>query len=113
MKRVLFTAATILVLGAGAALAEDAAQARVIPVQYADLDLSRTEDAAALLSRLRYATTRACEAELVTQPSSAERRAFRTCRDGALARAVAALGAPELTRLYTELTARPQGVASR
>lgn len=74
-------------------------EARAIPVRYADLDLQQTSDAAALFSRLRYAASRACEAQFA-QPGPAARRAIQACEAQALEAAVTRLNQAELTRLH-------------
>jgi UrcA family protein len=98
----------VLAMGAAGAAAEDLLPGavavsdndRAVPVRYADLDLSRADDAAALLSRLRSAAGRACAIDEVRRPGAALSRAMQDCREEAVARAVAQLNSPELTRLY-------------
>jgi UrcA family protein len=71
-------------------------------VSYEDLDLSRAEDAAALIQRLHSATQRACELRELAQQGPTARRAVRACRDDALHAAIERINAPEVTRLYQE-----------
>ncbi|MEZ5994308.1 MAG: UrcA family protein [Hyphomonadaceae bacterium] len=87
--------------GVAAAQGQDA-PAQAISVNYEDLDLNRTEDAASLLSRLRYAAMRACEVDAMQRPGPAARRAINECRNAALEQAVADANEPELARLYAE-----------
>jgi UrcA family protein len=91
-------------MGIGPAAAKEVASAearpRAISVAYADLDLSRRDDASVLLGRLRLAAARACEVREVRQPGPTLRRAIAACRDEAVTQAVASIDAPELTRLY-------------
>ncbi len=103
MKR--FVIATVLAISVSASpvLAEEARHnqdARLVTVSHSDLDLSRADDAASLLSRLRYAATRACEVEGVRSESPALRRAVEQCRTDAVAEAVAQINSPPLTRLH-------------
>lgn len=102
-KRLFFAAISVLCLAATPALAQTAPEtdaARAIPVGYADLDLNQPADAAALLSRLRYAASAACERSEIAQPGPSTRRAIESCRAQALESAVTQLDQPELTRLY-------------
>lgn len=98
-----FVAAAVLgaMIAAPASAREASAsdQARAIPVNYADLDLQQSTDAEALFSRLRYAASRACEAQF-SQPGPAARRAIAACEAQALDAAVTRLNQPELTRLH-------------
>jgi UrcA family protein len=105
MKRFCFAAAFLMAMSAGVAAAEEvvgrtAAAPRVVPVRSSDLDLTRSEDAAVMLGRLRTAATRACRVDEVRQQGPALRRAISTCREAAMAEAVAGIDAPELSRLY-------------
>lgn len=93
--------ATLLVTPAFAQRANaPSGDSRAIPVSYSDLNLTTSEDASALLSRLRQAASAACEAHEISQPSASLRRAIAKCRDDALEVAIAQLEEPELTRLY-------------
>lgn len=99
--RTALLSACVFAFGAASALAQpNDGEARAVPVRYADLDLSQTEDAQSLLSRLRYAAMRACAAEMQNQEGPAARRAIAECRDSAVAAAVAQIGETELTRLH-------------
>lgn len=102
MKRLVFTALlSVCLAGAAAAQGPDlAAEARAIPVQYADLDLSSARDADALLSRLRYAALRACGGDQIDRAGPATRRAIESCREQAVERAVAQLDEPALSERY-------------
>lgn len=103
MKRIMLAAALFLAAGVATAAAEDAVQdadSRAVPVNFADLDLDRSADAASLLSRLRYATMRACDVDELSRLSPSTRRAVEACRNEALAEAVAKIDNPELTRIY-------------
>lgn len=112
MKRLMLAASLALALGVLPATADpvETAQgpAEAVPVAFADLDLTRAEDAAALMSRLQVATARACSASAVPRPSPATLRAIDACRAEAMDAAVARINAPELTRLHD---ARVQQIA--
>jgi UrcA family protein len=98
-------AAAALAVFATPALAEDQAQegqARAVPVSYLDLDIEHADDAQALLSRLRYAATRACEVSAEVRPGPALRRRVEECRSAALDEAVAQADSAEVTRLHSE-----------
>jgi UrcA family protein len=73
---------------------------RAISVAYADLDLSRRDDASIILGRLRLAAARACEVREVRRQGATLRRAIAACREEAVTQAVAGVDASELTRLY-------------
>jgi UrcA family protein len=104
MKRVCLALVSLLAVGVAPATAKELTGAemrpRAISVAYADLDLSRREDASVLLGRLRLAATRACEVREVRQPGPTLRRAIAACREEAVTQAIASIDAPELTRLY-------------
>jgi UrcA family protein len=102
MKRILIAAACLAAFGAASATAQEqtAPAARAVPVSYAGLDLSRTDEAAQLLNRMRTAAQRACTAEVAGRAAAPLRRAIETCREDAVATAVARLDQPELTRLH-------------
>ena len=110
MKRFFAAALLFGALGASPALAdqvattgaETSAQERLIVVQHGDLDLSQQDDAAALLSRLRYAAMRACEVSAIERPGASLRRQIRQCQDAALGEAVAETNAPAVAQLYSE-----------
>ncbi|MBI1187773.1 MAG: UrcA family protein [Alphaproteobacteria bacterium] len=71
-----------------------------VPVTYEDLDLSRADDAAALVERLHSATQRACALRELAHQGPAARRAVRACRDDALQVAIERINEPEVTRVY-------------
>jgi UrcA family protein len=105
MKRLVVAAVMALAMGSGAAAFADegrADDARAVPVRYADLNLSQSDDAATLLERLRLATTRACEVREVAHPVARTQRGIEACRQAALAEAVAKLDAPMVTQLYAD-----------
>ncbi len=105
MKRLIVAAAFLAfgVVSAGArTTGEDANAQQLFSVNYEDLDLSRSEDAEMMLSRLRYASMRACEDEAVTRPHVSARRAIQECRAQAVRDAVAKINAPALHRAYAE-----------
>jgi UrcA family protein len=76
---------------------------RAIAVQYADLDLTRTEDARAMVSRLRYAAYVACEDQSVLQRVSTLERSERTCRTTAVEDALVRLDQAQVTASYEAL----------
>lgn len=69
-------------------------------VRYTDLDMRSDTGADLLLSRLKRAAERACEADMLAASTRAQGRAFRTCRADALANAVARIDDPNLTAAY-------------
>ena len=78
-----------------------------VTVRYGDLNLSRERDARQMLQRLAGAAHQACGGSPFlrdhspgTGPFVAD--AYRSCRDAALAQAVASLHAPLVSRLYAE-----------
>lgn len=84
------------------ALGNDAPQeARARPVSYSDLNVAQAEDAALLMSRLRYAAMRVCEIKETEQLQPAARRNERTCRAESLASAVADVDSPALRQLHS------------
>lgn len=98
-----FLGAALLAAPAYAERAPESAEApRAVSVQYADLDLSQTDDSQTLLGRLRAAATRACEPTVLVRPGAGMRRAIRRCEGEAMNMAVAQIDAPVVTRLYNE-----------
>lgn len=88
-----------------AATHEDAQ--RQITVNYADLDLSQSKDAAALYRRLQFASRGVCKA--LRGPDLASARRYKDCYTKALTEAVGAVNERTLTALHTrpgEKTAR-------
>jgi UrcA family protein len=77
----------------GAAIAQE-------KVSYADLNLSRPEGAARLYRRIERAAAKVCVTPNDRQLSNRARR--DSCIEQAIARAVAAVGAPALTRYTAE-----------
>jgi UrcA family protein len=104
MKRMILAAAMVLALGAAPALAKEdtSAEARPVPVNYSDLDVSQTSDAQALLSRLRNAAMRACEVNASARPGPSLRRAIEECRAATLDDAVQTANSAEVSRLHSE-----------
>jgi UrcA family protein len=95
---------------ASAAECEIANDFRRCHVNYADLDLSRSTDVAALYSRIGSAAREACEPLVVsTRLDSVARN--RQCMAQAVERAVADVNAPTLTSYHLEKTAQPIKVA--
>jgi UrcA family protein len=77
-------------------------------VYYGDLDLSAEQDAKILLQRIERAAKKACggHATFSSYTGSLD-HTFEECRGKAIQRAVRQLGAPLVTRIYSE--ARPRG----
>ena len=76
-------------------------------VYYGDLDLKTEQDAKVLLQRIERAAKKACggHAAFSTYTGGLD-PTFEACRDDAVQRAVKQLGAPLVTRIYSE--ARPR-----
>jgi UrcA family protein len=70
-----------------------------VTVHYADLDISHPEGAQALLSRLHYASRKACGGEPDFLNFTMQ-RAFKTCMHETMDRAVASVGNPYVASLY-------------
>jgi UrcA family protein len=99
------TPLTILALGLGfqsahAVTPEDPAPARA--VQFADLDLSRTQDAAVLYERLRATADTVCAA--LDDRQLEKHISFRKCVKSAISSAVAKIDRPTLTAYYKART---------
>ena len=99
------TTMTILALGLGfhsayAASPEDPPPART--VQFADLDLSRTQDAAVLYDRLRSAAETVCAA--LDDRQIVKHMSFKRCVTSAISSAVAKVDRPTLTAYYKART---------
>jgi len=97
--------AATLIASSGVAQAQPGARAGEeavsITVRYADLDINRAAGADILLRRISLAATRVCGG----QPDArawGPTRAFTTCRDASIARAVARVGAPALLARHEE-----------
>lgn len=69
-----------------------------VAVRFGDLDLARTEGAAALYGRIRYAARSVCAS--LDGRSLSEGVNFRTCVGDAIERAVAEANRPTLTDYY-------------
>jgi UrcA family protein len=98
--------ATTVLLWSGSALADSMTitrdvygQTRTVAVQVGDLDLTRSAGAEELLSRLRFAAVRACDAEL-TDRDLKMYEFRRQCLRDTMNRAVAAIGSPAVKQLY-------------
>jgi UrcA family protein len=101
----LATVAACLFGIAGAALAETPTdEAPSINVRYGDLDLSTTNGADKLYVRIKVAATRVCPE--VDNRNLAAFAAMRTCRSGAIARAVHEVNSPRLAATYAAHTNR-------
>jgi UrcA family protein len=99
-KNIVFALVLAASLTATPALAQErSGHAQMISVRYADLDPSRTEDAATLLARLRRAAQVTCTPE-TGRGNARLNRSIDACRTEALDRAVASIDRPELSRLY-------------
>jgi UrcA family protein len=93
--------ALVLTISAALFATTSAAQDALIPqvkVSYADLNLSRPEGAARLYLRIERAAAKVCVTPNDRQLSNRARR--DSCIEQAIARAVAAVGAPGLTHHY-------------
>ena len=103
-------------LGAQVAHADSASKAALyVDVHYADLNLDRTEGAAALYARLRAAARQVCGP--LDSRELERRQRFNACVAQALSKAVATVDRPLLSAYYRrELGVRdvtPRQVASR
>jgi UrcA family protein len=77
-------------------------------VYYGDLNLNAEQDAKILLRRIERAATRACggHATFSALTGSVDYPTFEECRGKAFQRAVKQLGAPLVTRIYSETRPR-------
>ena len=105
MTRIAYLGATLvfsLVSHAAFATSDSDADVRRRVVRYADLDITHTEGAAVLYTRIAHAAREVCEAD----PSFAELRSVwpdaeaRKCQAQAIARGVGEVNAPALTAYY-------------
>jgi UrcA family protein len=89
-------------LAAAAAFSAQAAPDRAVAVRvsYADLDLDRTSDAAAMLQRLQEASLQACGASSFSLPDYRLAVGRSNCYSSNMDVAVASIGAPVLSELY-------------
>jgi UrcA family protein len=91
----------------GAPSAEKTELVGRVPVTFADLDLEKEADAHALLGRLEKAARKACggspqfHRDYDTMPRHVL-KVFHECQENAIARAVADLHAPTVSRLFAE-----------
>ena len=76
----------------------DSAEARSVVVSTKGLDLSQPADVERLYARLRRAAREVCEP--LESRSAVTQTAWRTCKEGALARAVAAVDHPALSKRH-------------
>jgi UrcA family protein len=108
MKTLFLACTSMLALTTGVASASASIEeTREQAVSYADLDLAKDADAAALMQRIRTAARAVCRAprvELITLDAFV--RAQR-CRELATAQAVSRVRAPSLTRLTAQSEAAP------
>lgn len=108
----LFLATAMGPVAASAAECEVVDDARRCHVHFADLDLSRKPDAAALYSRIRSAAREVCE-PLVESTRLDSISSVRQCTVQAIDRAVADVNAPTLTSYHLAKTAQSIKVASQ
>lgn len=102
-----FLAAVALAAAFGAAEAGSATTRGDVVVRYNDLNLSKERDARQMLQRLSAAAHRACGGSPFLRDHSPGTGPFvladyLSCRDAALAQAVASLRAPVVSRLFAE-----------
>jgi UrcA family protein len=76
-------------------------------VYYGDLNLNAAQDAKIMLQRIERAAKKACggHATFSSYTGSLD-HTFEECRERAIQRTVKQLGAPMVTRIYSEATAR-------
>jgi UrcA family protein len=77
-------------------------------VHYGDLNLNVEPDAKIMLQRIERAAKKACGGHpgFSTYTGSLDSQTFDECRDKAIQRAVKQLGAPMVTRIYSETRPR-------
>jgi UrcA family protein len=76
-------------------------------VYYGDLDIETEQDAKTMLQRIERAARKACGGHATfSSYTGALDHTFEECRDKAIQRTVIQLGAPMLTRIYSEATPR-------
>jgi len=88
-----------MVIAAPVAMASDRQDA--VRVVYRDLDLSTPHDSAVLLRRLHSAALAACGASEFSVPDYRRAIERSACYHNSMDRAVAAVGAPAVTQLYS------------
>ena len=77
-------------------------------VYYGDLDIETERDAKIMLQRIERAAKKACGGHpTFSTYTGGLDRTFKECRDEAIARTVKQLGAPVVTRIYSQ--AAPRG----
>jgi len=102
-----FTAAALLV-AAGAAQAGPPPSPPTVSVAYADLDLANRSDAALMLKRIRHAAADVCTRGPAFVGNDADTiRRIDDCFRQSVARAVAGLNAPLVSRAYAAKDADP------
>jgi UrcA family protein len=76
-------------------------------VYYGDLDINTEQDAKIMLQRIERAATKACGGHATFNPiTHFPDHSFQECRSEAIQRTVKELGAPMVTRIYSELRPR-------
>lgn len=119
MLRPLTFATAALAVALCAAQGQPTAQTRGdVTMRYDDLNLNRERDARVMLQRLAEAAHRACGGSPYLRDHSPGTGPFveaeyRSCRDAALAQAVASLHAPTVSRLFAESRQDPSRFARR
>ncbi len=92
-------------LGLGATISHAADEPRTTVVQYGDLNLASPQGIQRLYQRIAAAANAVCDSR-----DHRSLQAFahdRSCKTASIARAVAAVGRPELTALHAAKTGRP------
>ena len=80
-------------------------------VYYGDLHIETEADAKILLQRIERAAKKACGGHpTFSTTTGGLDRTFEECRDKAIQRTVKLLGAPTVTRVYSEAKRRPNAV---
>lgn len=117
ISTLIFASAVILAalsLGAHADTSTDGPatiiRGRVV-VHYGDLDIQSERDAKIMLQRIERAAKKACGGQpTFSTTTGGLDRTFEECRDKAIQRTVNLLGAPTVTRLYSEAKRRSNAV---
>lgn len=87
-------------MGASAAAPASGDEVPVYHVNYADLDLGHRMGADALFARIKSAARRVCEPVAESEPFRFAQMREQSCREKAIADAVADVGSPLLTDAY-------------
>jgi UrcA family protein len=87
-------------MGAPAAVPASGEQVPVYHVNYADLDLGHRAGADALFARIKSAARRVCEPVAKSEPIRFAQAREQSCKEKAIADAVADVGSPLLTGVY-------------